>query len=289
MFLQLSFSTATAAMVVTTRPQEILAGHAATSAAGGLRDHGVVRVNGVLTPSTCKTLLSHVNEELEKTLLEQQNMLCMESDDALSSRFAKVLARQSECGTTRRHDLKLDLKPPVSAAIEEMLSSLGPAFSECLGEDAVLYELASLISEPGSPLQPFHPDTPFLDDQGACVLTAFIALQPVEEDMGPTTFLPASHTAKDHEAFKTKDDGGEAYLSLLRSRPVYRGLLGAGDATVFDSRLLHRGGANESKRRRVLFYASFRARDAKAPPGTILYDLRGRYSLAGWRHSWRST
>ena len=104
MFLQLSFSTATAAMVVTTRPQEILAGHAATSAAGGLRDHGVVRVNGVLTPSTCKTLLSHVNEELEKTLLEQQNMLCMESDDALSSRFAKVLARQSECGTTRRHE-----------------------------------------------------------------------------------------------------------------------------------------------------------------------------------------
>ena len=59
-----------------------------------------------------------------------------------------------------------------------------------------------------------------------------------------------------------------------------------GDVTLFDSRVLHCGGANESPRRRVLFYASFRAREATAPPGTLLYDLRGKHCLGDWRGSW---
>ena len=63
------------------------------------------------------------------------------------------------------------------------------------------------------------------------------------------------------------------------SQPIFRGLLGTGDATLFDSRLLHCGGANESPRRRALFYVSFRARKALAPPGSLLYALRERYSL----------
>ena len=75
-----------------------------------------------------------------------------------------------------------------------------PHSPQCLGADAVLYELAALISDPGAPAQPFHPDTPFLDEQGVAVLTAFVALQPIDETMGPTRFLPASHTAKDHAA-----------------------------------------------------------------------------------------
>ena len=44
--------------------------------------------------------------------------------------------------------------------------------------------------------------------------------------------------------------------------------------------LLERFDAFFSPRRRVLFYASFRAREAKAPPGTLLYELRERHSLS---------
>ena len=33
-------------------------------------------------------------------------------------------------------------------------------------------------------------------------------------------------------------------------------------------------------RRRVLFYVSFRAERAEAPPGTLLYELRGKHTLA---------
>ena len=157
---------------------------------------------------------------------------------------------------------------------------LRPAFVACLGEGAQLYELAALISDPGSPQQPFHPDTPYRDDQGVAVLTAFIALQPVDETMGPTLFVPGSHTAEAHAAFNQRDDGGDARLAVLRRQPVWRAALGAGDVALFDSRLIHCGSANRSPRRRVLFYISFRAAGAHAPPGTLLYDLRGVHSLA---------
>ena len=102
------------------------------------------------------------------------------------------------------------------------------------------------------------------------------ALQPVDESMGPTKFVPQSHTAAAHEAFNS----AETKLAMLLRRPTWRGVLDTGEATLFDSRLIHCGGANESPRRRVLFYISFRAKEASAPPGTLLYDLRGRYSLS---------
>ena len=249
--------------------------------------NGVVRIDGAIDVSVADELLTYVNGALEEALRSSRDSIMLDAGDNYVQYFGNVLARQDlKCGTTRRHDLKLDLTPPVEAALKDLLTNFGPALSECLGADAVLYELAALISDPGAPAQPFHPDTPFLDEQGVAVLTAFVALQPIDETMGPTRFLPASHTAEDHAAFNARDDDGAAMLTLLRSRPCDSGLLGQGDATLFDSRLLHCGTANVSPRRRVLFYASFRARDAKAPPGTLLYDLRERHSLQDWSSCW---
>jgi ectoine hydroxylase-related dioxygenase (phytanoyl-CoA dioxygenase family) len=59
--------------------------------------------------------------------------------------------------------------------------------------------------------------------------------------------------------------------------------LGAGDATFFDSRLLHCGGANGSERRRVLFYFSFEVGGSENPNSavsSIRDELRGQYTLA---------
>ena len=272
-------------MAIHTRPREFDATQAlenSSAVSDGLHRHGIVRVNGALSPRTASSALSYVNTALEEALGEQSMLL--EPGDAFVQRFGKVLSRESSCGTTRRHDLKLSLdEPVVRAAVDELLSAIGPALRTSLGDDAVLYELAALISDPGAPCQPFHPDTRFIDGQGVAVLTAFVALQLIDESMGPTTFLPSSHCEADHSTFNLKGDGGEeAFLAMLRSRCTYRGMLASGDATLFDSRVLHCGGANTSPRRRVLFYASFRAREAKAPPGTLLYDLRERHSLSEW-------
>ena len=58
--------------------------------------------------------------------------------------------------------------------------------------------------------------------------------------------------------------------------------LGAGDATVFDSRLLHCGGGNASDKRRVLFYFSFEVEGSDNPNSavsTIREELRGKVTL----------
>ena len=245
--------------------------------AEALQTHGVVGISGALSQSTAATLLTHVNQALDTALSELQSSVGFDMGDSYVRYFGDVLRREN------RHDLKLDLTPVVTKAVEALTATLGPTITACLGDDAVLYELAALISDPQSPQQPFHPDTPFREDQGLAVLTAFVALQPIDEAMGPTRFIPSSHTAAAHAAFNSLEDGGRAKLALLRSRPCWRGVLDTGDVTLFDSRLLHCGSANSSPRRRVLFYVSFRKRQATAPPGTLLYSLRERHSLADFR------
>lgn len=125
-----------------------------------------------------------------------------------------------------------------------------------------MYELAALISDPGSRAQPLHADFPYCDGEGAALVIAFVALQDVEADMGPTDIIPRTHTAEAHARFN-----GAERLALVRECPNTRGLLGTGDANMIDARTLHCGGGNGSLKRRVLFYCSF-LRRGRATAGT---------------------
>ena len=137
---------------------------------------------------------------------------------------------------------------------------------DALSDDAVLYELSALVSEPGSPRQPIHPDNPY--QPCAPLLTCFVALQQITPSMGPTFFLPRTHTAAAHEAF----GGGVASRdALLAASTHVEALLDAGDASLFDSRCMHCGGANDAETggTRVLFYCSFRNPRAELAVGNV--------------------
>ena len=67
-----------------------------------------------------------------------------------------------------------------------------------------------------------------------------------------TTYLPGTHTQPAHNIFngpqRQKDE-------LIASSRTVRSNLKIGDAAIFDSRVLHTGGANTSNGiRRILFY-----------------------------------
>jgi hypothetical protein len=89
-----------------------------------------------------------------------------------------------ERGGGLRCDLLLPLTP-VAPALEELLGAngkIGALLEHVCGKDGLLYELCALITEPGSPRQTIHPDTPF---QEHCPLYAvFVALQDVTDPMG---------------------------------------------------------------------------------------------------------
>lgn len=281
-------------------------------AAESLRTDGLACIDGVLTADVAAALRSHVDERLARALAEAP------SEPPGEPLLGVVLCKH------RRHDLKLDLRSPaVAAAVEQAIEAVGPAAAAVLGPSAELFELGAVVADEGAHRQPTHPDTPWSRTAAAC--TAFVALQDVSATMGPTHFLPRSHTAAAHEAYNfgqprrervlrgpgralraasgsaggdegdedggSSDDGSQhesEMTSLARASAVCAPRQRAGDCALFDSRLLHYGGAHTGGARRVLFYISLRGagRGAAwrgcgfAQPGTILDALRGRHRLA---------
>jgi hypothetical protein len=174
--------------------------------------------------------------------------------------FADVLLKSNRC------DMLLPLKgsPVVQTALRELLvqGKLANVLVSTVGDEATLYELSVLISEPGSPRQPVHPDNPHQEHPP--LVTCFVALQDIDATMGPTTFLPKTHTAEAHADF----DNVSQRDAMLETRPNVHALLNAGDVALFDSRTMHCGGSNEGSTR-ALFYLSFRNPSAKMPIGNV--------------------
>lgn len=110
------------------------------------------------------------------------------------------------------------------------------------------------MSDPNSDRQVVHPDTPCQSRNEEPVLyTCFIALQDISLDMGPTTWLPGTHNLEIHQQFQNESQKDD----LLKNRDAVLGTLRKGDCAIFDSRLLHCGGANISDKSRALLYFSF--------------------------------
>ena len=242
-----------------------------------LKEEGVVRIDRVLSEATA--------DELRAFLYDKR----MESEELVRSgqvqpidRFADVLLKTNRC------DMPIPLGSSLVAnALAEVLlqSPVGKLYSTILSDAAVLYEFSCLMSDPGSQRQVVHPDNPFKDDDDEPVLiTCFIALQDITLDMGPTTWLPRTHTKEMHDIFQKDDSGTEEEKGkdwLLETQPSVVGVLPKGSCGIYDSRLLHCGGANQSNQSRALFYMSFKNPKIGYPgnPASIRKELTGQNEL----------
>ncbi|MEM1010366.1 MAG: phytanoyl-CoA dioxygenase family protein, partial [Myxococcota bacterium] len=235
-----------------------------------LKFQGVARVDQVVDINLC--------DELRSLLLQQRD-----ANISNPLQFAKCLLSH------QRWDMLLDFDHPLKRdALRQLLNELGPTLSNILGKDATLHEWACLISAPGSHRQNIHPDHSF--QSTALCLTCFVALQPVSKDMGPTVWIPQSHSSREvHDQFqrvRVEDVlvGVSPKDLLLRQRPNQVGLLRKGACAVFDSRLLHGGTANTSEEdERLMLYASFarKGADLGTETGSLLPHLREQYTLEG--------
>lgn len=259
-----------------TKPADLKA--AAKIHAKELKQAGVVRIDNVLTDSMADNLRDYVFQ-LRKVSEEQVRKKEVKSIE----RFANVLLKENRCDLTipLDDDLVIDAllwilqKTPVTQTV-----------SSILGRDAGLYELSCLISDPGSQRQVTHPDNPCNSSNNEPILyTCFIALQDIELDMGPTTWIPHTHNLESHEQFqddaKDPSSGESPKDVLLRTKPSVLGLLPKGSCAIFDSRLLHCGGSNISNTIRALFYCSFKSPKVGYPgnPGSIRQNLQSKYTI----------
>lgn len=252
-----------------------------------IHKEGVLRINNALSKDTA--------DQLREYVLEQQKIAAeiTEKDLSLSKTFYGV-----ENQRKNRCDLQLSLlKGGYTAdsgydnidlsSLNEKSSSqssqshpLADALQELLGKDVgtlryiyenlvtiigEFYELASVITDPGSVRQQVHPDLPFKEIAPLYVI--FLALQDVTEDMGPTTFLLRTHTQKENAKFNSGDK--EVKDEQLMKAKCRLATLKKGDAVLFDARILHCGNENDidNGSTRALFNFSFRNSKVKGDLG----------------------
>eukprot|EP00927_Polykrikos_kofoidii_P046353 TRINITY_DN40584_c0_g1_i1.p1 TRINITY_DN40584_c0_g1~~TRINITY_DN40584_c0_g1_i1.p1 ORF type:complete len:363 (-),score=42.41 TRINITY_DN40584_c0_g1_i1:258-1292(-) len=191
--------------------------------------------------------------------------------------FGRVRSRE------HRWDLKLPLEGPVSAAMSDLCSSLGKLLLELVGPNAELSELSCIISDPGAGQQPLHTDF------GTQRFAVLIALQPVTQAMGPTVLCPRTHSKDGSKLLSTLTGRKNKMLGATANQDqaieVLHGkhmVCEVGDAVIYDTHLVHCGGANSTiqkggSRRRVLA-ASF-MKPGTSPKHseatTIRKELRG--------------
>lgn len=142
-----------------------------------------------------------------------------------------------------------------------------PLIERLLGHDAQLLWKGLVVTEPGTPEQPYHADGPLLSRDAwmlhsgkACQsaalpahsLTVFVPLVDYDgSGAEPTSFLPGSH--RQDTAAALKAEALEAGCSAGAGVPAPLEAT-AGDAIVFDLRTHHAGGGNASQKRRAVMY-----------------------------------
>lgn len=221
-----------------------------------LRRDGVIRIDNALS--------NELADDFRTQILRQKN-------DAASMIEANLVPSEALYGVenqrSSRCDLQLSLLRPenddqrhvLADTLQELLGNCGTLrhiYEQLVTLDGEFYELAAVITDPGSSRQKIHPDLPFKKD--APLYVVFLALQDVNEAMGPTSFLLKTHTDKENRKFNNPSI--EVRDKQISSADHRISTLQKGDAVIFDARLLHCGNANDSKNgsTRVLFNFSFR-------------------------------
>ena len=255
-----------------------------------VRKEGVIRIDSAISHKTADNLRVHI--------LQQQQIAAIETDrDVTLSRiyYGVEQRRKSRCdlqlsllrggfsaylGDEKAFDLSYKEPHTVADALQEMLGkdgSLRHLYENLVTPNGELYELAAVITNPGSNRQMVHPDLPY--NSKAPLYVIFLALQDVTENMGPTSFLLRTHTSKANAAFKSGD--ADEKEQLLIKSDCRLSTLKKGDAVLFDARLLHCGNANDEATR-VLFNFSFRNPEVKGSlgyKGSIRPGYEGAMSL----------
>eukprot|EP00941_MAST-03F_sp_MAST-3F-sp1_P001661 g1661.t1 len=179
------------------------------------------------------------------------------------------------------YPLQLSLNEPAGRIFERVSSLLAPVLVQQLGEDPLLVEYAAMLTFPGSKSQRKHADAGMDKTSDlfswAKLYSVFVYLDDVDEDMGALDVWPGTHT---HYHFLQREE-----KAMMDSVASIRLAVPAGSFVVYDSRLLHRGAENTSKKVRPAFYFSWISRTGKLPNGPT-YSIRKNFA-ADWDHERR--
>ena len=220
----------------------------------GLDVNGVLVQQNVCPKEAVEICYAEVLEHLSMLLALPQTMAEMNRATGrhfLAFSVAKSFERPLREPEHRR-DVLLPLSAPVKTVLEILLSgSTGDVVASAVGESAELCGLSAIVSDPGAIRQSIHSDAEWRVNSPRLV-TIFLALHDIlTEDLGPTKFVPKTHTPHCFTEGKwlpptetlVAGRGGSTWFKLH-----------AGDCVLMDST-----GNSSADRRRALLSISFTA------------------------------
>ena len=161
---------------------------------------------------------------------------------------------------------------PAEFGVDERALPWWPLIATMLGDDAEHAFSGVVYSEPGSPAQCWHIDSPHIsaDHLPPHALNVMVAVHDTPLAMGPTELAKGSHRLTNHlqnpalvsnELVYQHETTAPEQLVTNASVAAPEGVasaLAAGSCLIFDDRILHRGLGNASASRRSMVYFSYR-------------------------------
>lgn len=217
---------------------------------------GCCMVPNVLPSPLCDEMAGIVDGLLNEVL---------ERLDREPNEAARKELRLSDLGSVHGEELRWDLKLPMNSqvrnAVEVMVQSMGSLIEDLVSRDAILAELACIVSDPGAKQQPLHADTLRIGSACAPSLTLFVPLQDTGASMGPTIVCQGTHNLESHVSLFKCEQVLMPQDVVVKKHGCLPAVSSSGTALVMNSNLLHCGGANLSEPmgggRRRLFYVTF--------------------------------
>ena len=225
----------------------------ARACAASLRSHGcaLLASGAAIPPATIAACRRAADAALADTLRELE----ARGIDASGVKTKEIVQRNAG---------RYDLVRGVEGA--EPFGALGrggpwmPTVKRTLGVACALLKTGVVYALPGAALQSIHADGKHLYDGDGDVaddahlpahcVTVFVPLLDLSPELGPTEYFPGTHRRDgDRARYERAHAGREAGVAFAGAK--------AGDAILFDYRVLHRGLANTSTEARPLLYFTY--------------------------------
>jgi hypothetical protein len=200
--------------------------------------------------------------ELIKRLRKAQAKVVDDFLKGIEEDIDKTNTTSSEQRSPGRYELVNPLKTPFSDESFVLNPLLAPLMTRVLGSKRLEIDThSSVTSLPHTPEQHWHRDAGFLFEHEQVKkqlpphgLVIFVPLVKVTDDMGPTEFLTGSHIQCPQSEMVSKQLGNWQLNECDHTGATVATPASSGSAVIFDLRILHRGLANKSSKKRPLMY-----------------------------------
>jgi len=216
------------------------------------------------------------SSQLVERILDVSGRRAREVREALGSREIGIGSAAGYAEIVQRSPGRWDVPvTPQEFGFNDNTLPWWPLVVAALGNDAEHSFSGVVFSEPGSPAQCWHTDSPHVAPEhlAAHALNVLVSLHDIPLDMGPTEVARGSHILTNHLAnpLLVRDEliyqhasTSPEWLVKGTGKPVPEccaSAMAAGSCLVFDDRIMHRGLANRSDKTRHVAYFSYRKKE----------------------------